>query len=226
MTTLSTRIGFWSAFAGAALFLLFTVCFIAIAANPPLFLWTNLADYLDYTRSHSQLFKYLAQLCMLLFGPAFLVLLHVLHEEAPIEKKLLSRIAISFGLGFAVLTGIHYFIQLSIVRQSEWSGTLDGIGQFLQANPHSAILAINMLGWTVFLGLATLFAAPLFPGKGVQKTIRIALLINACCCLLGGVGFVLELVPLVFLTINLGMGGAMTVALVGMMVYYFRKKKI
>lgn len=226
MTTLSNRLGFWSATAGTALFLLFTVCFIAIAANPPLFIWTNLADYLEYTRSHNQLFKYLAQSAMLLFGPVFLVLLHAIHEDAPAEKKLLSRIATSFGLGFAVLTGIHYFLQLSIVRQSELSGTLDGIGQFLQANPHAAILAIDMLGWTLFLGLATLFAVPLFPGKGLQKTIRYALLINACCCLLGGVGFVLELVPLVFLTINLGMGGAMTVAMAGLMVYYFRKKKI
>lgn len=61
-------------------------------------------------------------------------------------KKLLARIGIDFGLAFAVLTGINYFVQLSAVRLSLLKGELQGLEQIVQANPISGISAINMLG--------------------------------------------------------------------------------
>ncbi len=83
---------------------------------------------------------------MLLFGPLYVVLLNCIYDYIPQEKKLLARIGIDFGLAFAVLTGINYFVQLSAVRLSLLKGELQGLEQIVQANPISGISAINMLG--------------------------------------------------------------------------------
>ena len=118
MNRLALRLGMWSAFLIAADFILYTVCFVAILMSPPIFVWTNLTDYVAYTTTHSSFFRDAALYLMLIFGPLFVVLLSALHEHARDEQKTLTRISLGFGLAFAVLAGINYFVQLSIVRQS------------------------------------------------------------------------------------------------------------
>jgi hypothetical protein len=86
----------------------------------------------------------------------------------------------------------------------------------------SASSAINMLGWSLFFGLSSLLSAPVFAGKGLQKFIRIVFLINGVCCLLGGVGFALNITALVFVTINFGMGGAVIVLTLALCVLFRR----
>ena len=78
-----------------------------------------------------------------------------------------------------------------------------------------------MLGFTLFLGLASLFVAPLFGGSRLQKFIRYSFLANGMFCLLGGVGFALGIDWLVFITSNLGMGGAVLAASLALSVYFF-----
>ena len=53
MIQLSAKLGFWSSLASAIAFLLFTVCFIAIAMFNPRFIWTNLSDYVAYTEKYN-----------------------------------------------------------------------------------------------------------------------------------------------------------------------------
>lgn len=168
MRQLSIKLGYWSAILSASAFILFTLCFVAILILNPLFLWTNFEDWVAYNLQYNQSFKYLAQLMMLLFGPLFVVLLNSIHDYAPIEKRILSRISISFAIIFAALTGMHYFIQISIVRLSLAQGRLQGLEQFIQANPTSALAGINLLGWTLFFGLSCLFIAPVFSGGRVE----------------------------------------------------------
>jgi hypothetical protein len=212
MNRLALRLGMWSAFLIAADFILYTVCFVAILMSPPIFVWTTLADYAAYTTTHASFFKDAAMYLMLIFGPLFVVLLAVLHEYARNEQKILTRISTAFGLAFAVLVGINYFVQLSTVRQSVLHGQLTGLEQVLQANPMSAMTGLNMLGWSLFLGLASLFAAPIFAGGRLEKAIKVALIINGLCCLLGGLSYIYEFSLGVFLFITFGMGGAVTAA--------------
>ncbi len=101
---------------------------------------------------------------MLLFGPAYVLLLCAIYGLAGDEKRVLARVSLCFGVAFAALTGIHYFVQLSAVRLSISRGETQGLEQIVQANPLSAFSAINMLGWTFFLGSSSLFVAPLFKG--------------------------------------------------------------
>ncbi len=218
----ATQLGFWSSVAIAALFIIFIVCFVAIAATQPLFRWTNLAAYVAYATTRDQFFQNLARLTMLLFGPAFVVLTASIHDRALDETRLYSLLALCFGVIFAALTGIHYFVQLSAVRLSLAHGELQGLEQIVQANPSSAISAINMLGWTLFLGLSSIFAAQVFSGSRLERAIRIAFLFNGICCLLGGIGYVLDVAALVFVTINFGMGGAVLIAAILLSVWFKR----
>lgn len=219
---LAIRIGFWSAFSIAAAFVIFTVCLVAIPLTSPLFIWTNLVAYLAYVRNSQQVFQNLARVAMLVVGPLLVVLLSSIYELADDEKRLLARISLCFGVLFAALTDINYFVQLSAVRLSIVRGATQGLEQIVQANPISAIAAINMLGWSLFLGLASLFVAPVFYGSKLERVIRLSFLLNGICCLLGGIGYVFDSVVLVFLSLNFGMGGAVLVAAVSLCLLFKR----
>ncbi len=176
------------------------VSFAVILVINPLFTWKDMPDYIAHVQTHNQFFKYLAQ------G----------------ERKFLARIANSFGIAFVVTTAMHYFVQISAVRLNILAGETEGLLQFVQEYPISGMAAINMLGWTLFLGLSSLFAALVFSGRGVRRLIRYALLSNAAICLLGGVAYVLDVTLLVFLTMNLAMGLAVFLALMGLVVHFRR----
>ncbi len=218
----AVRIGFWSALLSALAFLVFTVCFIGVAVTSPIFMWTNLADYLVYVQENGQFLQTIARVCSLSFALLFVLLLNAIHEITVAEKKVLTRTALSLGIGFAVLAGLFYFVQITAVRWSIQLGQTTGLEQVIQANPLSAVSAMNMLGWTLFLGLASLFLVPVFANGRLQKTIRIAFLLNAIFCLLGGVSYFMQWIVLLFLTINLGMGGAVTVAMMALALYFRR----
>ncbi len=222
MNQLSAKLGFWSALLSAVTFIVFTVCFVAIFIVNPLFTWTNLSDYVETVNSTNQFFKYVAQFMMLLFAPLFVVLLASIEEYAHSEKKILARIALYFGIIFSMLISINYFMQLSVVRQNIAKGDLVGLEHLIMVNPGAAILAINMLGWTLFFGLSSLFAGMVFSGSRLEKVIRYAFLLNGIFCLLGGIGFLFEITALVFLTINLGMGAAVLVVTIALAMLFRR----
>lgn len=214
------QLGFWAAVLSAVAFLVYTLSFVAILrAGSPL-VWTNLAEYVATVGQTNQFWKHLAQLSMLLFAPLFLVLLHSIHELAPRPKQPLSRIAISFGLGFAVLFGAHYFVQLSTVRLGIAGGAVAGLEQFIQLRPYAAITAVNMLGTSLFLGLASLFVAPVFGRGRLERTIRLAFLANGVVCLGSGIAFLLDNAALIFLLTTFGLGGVLLFLFVTLALYF------
>jgi hypothetical protein len=222
MNRLSVRLGFWSAFSVTVAFLVFTVCFVAIPLTSPVFIWKDLAGYVAYVSNNNQFFQNLARLAMLLFGPLFVILLNCIHDYASPDRRLLVRISLCFGVAFAALTGINYFIQLSAVRQNISLGELQGLEQLVQANPYSAVAAINLLGWSLFLGLASLFVAPVFSGSKLEKLISVAFWLNGIFCILGGIGYILNNTVLIFWTLNFGMGGAILLAAIALCLLFKR----
>lgn len=219
---LALRLGYWSALLMVVTFVVFTIAFIAIPLTGPLFIWSDLAGYLTYVRSGHTVFQELARWMMLLFGPLVVILFASLYELANGERRLLARIGLSFAIIFAALTAANYFVQLTAVRLAIQKDVTAGLEQIVQANPISAVAAINVLGWSLFFGLASLFTAPLFRGRGLPRFIAICFWLNAAMCLLGGLGYVLDNAALVFVTLNFGMGGAVLGAAVGMVVYFRR----
>jgi hypothetical protein len=222
---LAVRFGFWSAVLAAGTFILFTICFVAVFLNPPLFVWTNFADYATSAKQNQSIFKSLAQLSMLVFAPLYVIMINSIHEVAPPAKKVATRLGLAFGLLFAALVGGFYFVQLSAVRLSVMKDQLAGLEQIVQANPYGMLSALNMLGWTLFFGLSSLFVAPAFAGSRLSNFIRWLFVINGVMCLLGGIGYALEITTLVFFTINFGMGGAVILLTIALCVYFRRLGK-
>ncbi|MCB8944079.1 MAG: hypothetical protein H6658_10020 [Ardenticatenaceae bacterium] len=217
MNSLTHKLGYWSAWIGAVTFIIFTICFMGVLATAPLFTWTNLADYVSYAQANGQFWPTLARLSMLAFAPTFVVLLNCLHDIAPPDKKLLTRLSVQFGLLFAGVVSVHYFVQVTAVRLSLQNNQLTGLEQIVQANPISAISAINMLGFTLFLGLASLFGGLAFNGGKWERVLRYAFLLNGVFMLAGGLGYILQINLLIFFTLNFGMGGALLVVFVAAM---------
>ena len=118
------------------------------------------------------------------------------------------KISIIFALAFAVLTSLHYFVQLSSVRLNIEKGNFEGLEHFVQANPISIITSIDMLGWILFLGLSSFFIFPIFTGNRLNRIIRYSFIINGLSCFIAGIRYIFKIDILTFIFINSGVGGA------------------
>jgi hypothetical protein len=225
MNTLSIKIGFWSSLTLLLTFVIWIICFVGIAATSPLFLWTDLNSYVSYIHSNNQLFQNLAKFAMLLFGPLYVMLVNSLHDRTNADRKTISRLGLLFGLVFAALSCIHYFVQLSSVRINLDRGITSGMEHFIQANPLSVMTSIDMLGWTFFLGLSSIFTA--FSVKWNDrpgKWIRTAFLVNGISCFLAMTGYMMQIDLLTFVFVNLGVGGAMMIVSVSSAILFYKTK--
>ena len=217
------KIGIASSVTITFIFILWIVCFTGIALTSPLFRWTNLNDYLIFEQNNNQFFQYLAKTAMFLFGPFYVIFIHSFYALSEGETKNSTRLSLLFALAFALLSCIHYFVQLSAVRMNIMKGQTNGLELYLQANPYSIMTAVNMLGWTVFLGLSSLFMVPFF--RKNNKILRITFMVNGISCLLGAVGYLFEIDILTFLTVNLMLGGAVLTQSV-ISIFWFKRKMI
>jgi len=214
MNKISYKIGYWSSILILIAFIIWIVSFLGIAISSPLFYWTNLSDYIIYFKANNHFFQNLAMIFMLLFGPLYILLINSYYDYVADNRKVLVRISLLFALAFGVLSSLHYFVQLGSVRINMESGNFEGIEHFVQANPVSIMTSVLMLGWTLFLGLSSLFIFPVFSGKGVVKWIRYAFLINGLSCFIAGIGYLFQVDILTFIFVNMGVGAAvMTIAI-------------
>jgi len=226
MHHISYRVGYWSAVALIIAFAAWIVSFAAIALTQSVFRWTDMSDYITRVQDGNRFFQHLAYFFMLMAGPLYLLLLNGYHDLVPSGKRALLRIGIQFALAYAILSSLHYFVQLGMVRLRVNTGEFGGLEMFLQANPLSFTNAMVMLGWSFFLGFSSLFVFPLFRGaeSGASGTERLgrrgkttgrllgaAFLVNGISCLLACIGYLFRIDILTFLCANLITGGAMMV---------------
>ena len=113
----------------------------------------------------------------LLLGSSFLVLLVSIHQLAPPEKRVWSQAAVAFATAYAVLISIVYFVQLTLVAPRLAGGRIEGIEPFLFVPFDSFLYAVDILGYS-FMSVATLFAARVFTGGGLERVVRVFLTAN------------------------------------------------
>lgn len=218
----SNKVGFWAAITVGALFVLYTVCFIAILAGSPMFIWTDMPAFLIYNRTYDQTMKYVSYAGMMLLGIAYVVMAECTYNAVPIERKLFARLGVTFGTLFALSSGMNYFVQLVTVRLTLKNGVTTGMEQFIMGNPISAMAAINMLGWTFLLGLSTLCLSMAQKGLNQAKPACICLTATAAVCTAGGLGFVMDNKLIVGICMYPLLGGAL-IATAVTMARLFRK---
>ena len=100
----------------------------------------------------------------------FLLEMLALHYTTTVEKKFWSHAALLFTLIYMVFVTANYVVQLTTVIPMTISGTDGGI-QILKQTPHSLFWDFDAIGY-IFMGLATLFAIPIFKKQGFEKWIR------------------------------------------------------
>lgn len=221
--SLSAQIGYVSALMAITAITVYMLSFFAILIVNPLYIWSDFSSYLAYQQQHPQVFKHIAQATMLLYPLLYLLMLNSALDTRPIDKQFVLRAGLLFALGFAVLAGMHYWVQITAVRLNIDKGTPDGLLQFIQAKPDAAMSAINMLGWTLFYGLSSLLAAPAFDGSKVDRALRWAFIINGANCLIGGMAYLFDLTLVVGVAMNLVLGGCM-LAISVLMLMHFRQQ--
>ena len=113
----------------------------------------------------------------LLLGSSFLVLLVSVHDIAPPDRKVWSLAALAFGIAYAVLISMNYFVQLTWVAPRLARGASTGIEPFLFIPFDSFLYAVDILGYS-FMSVATLFAARVFTGGGRNRIVRWLLTAN------------------------------------------------
>ena len=107
----------------------------------------------------------------------FVLEMLALHYITPDEKKFWSHAALIFTILYAVFVTANYVVQLVTVIPMTLKGSLDEV-RILQQTPHSLFWDFDALGY-IFMGLATLFAIPIFNRSGFQKWVRMAFIANA-----------------------------------------------
>ena len=113
----------------------------------------------------------------LFLGSSFLVLLVSIHQTAPGDRKIWSLAALAFGIAYLVLISMNYYVQLTLVAPRLARGDTKGIEMFLFVPFNSFLYAVDILGYS-FMSVATLFAAMVFTGRGLERVIRSFLLAN------------------------------------------------
>jgi hypothetical protein len=103
--------------------------------------------------------------------PVVVVLVATIHARAPEPTRISSRIALAFAVAYAVVIGVDYFVQFAVVIPSLQAGEIEGLSLFTQYNPHGLFIAGEALGYLT-LSTALLFAAPVFAGGRIERTIR------------------------------------------------------
>lgn len=114
----------------------------------------------------------------LLSALAMVILMAAIHDRAPAHRRIHGVIALSFTVLFAGITCAVHFVELTAVRQAASGGIVWPSPEY----------AAELLAWDLFLGLALLFAAPLFDDRGVERSVRRGLLISGGLCVAGIVG--------------------------------------
>ena len=151
----------------------FRTGFIAFAATLAFFIVQILQLLKVFNYPWDEISIYGFSLCITI---PFLLEMLALHYTVPLEKKYWSHAALIFTSLYVVFVTANYVVQLATVIPMTLKGNAEEIGILIQT-PHSLFWDFDALGY-IFMGLATLFAVPVFEKTGFQKWVRLVFLIH------------------------------------------------
>lgn len=167
----STRVvGFWSAVLATMFSIMYIVAQLAEWAG-----WLGSAGGPESASTPFGLVILLTP--SLLLGSAFLVLVVSIHQIATPERKVWSHAAVAFATLYTTMISIVYYVQLTLVAPRIAQDRIAGIEAFLFVPFDSFLYAVDILGYS-FMSVATLFAAQVFTGKGIERGARFWLTAN------------------------------------------------
>uniref|UniRef100_A0A832MK56 DUF4386 domain-containing protein n=1 Tax=Eiseniibacteriota bacterium TaxID=2212470 RepID=A0A832MK56_UNCEI len=160
------RLGYWSA-----------VTFVCIGVGYVVALAAGFARHGFREPIADPVLAVMEVLTLLSAVPLVTLMASVQDPSSP-ERSAFGHCALAFATLCAGVTGTIHFVELTAARQLGGGGI---------AWP-SRVYAAELMAWDVFLGLALLFAAPLFFRDGLERQVRGALLLCGVLCIVGAVG--------------------------------------
>jgi hypothetical protein len=124
------------------------------------------------------------EILIILTMPLMVALMVAVHAWASAETKVFSLMALVFMSLLAGLTCSVHFVILTLGRQAAFSGNA-WMPMFMSFKWPSVSYALDILAWDVFFALSVLFAAPVFSGNRLAKSIRLLLVASGALALAG-----------------------------------------
>ena len=152
--------------------------------------------------------------------PLMVALMVAVHCWAPAEATVFSLMAVIFVSLLAGLTSSIHFVILTVGRQSAFAGH-SWMPLFLSFTWPSVPYALDILAWDVFFALAVLFAALVFSGNRLAKSIRLLLIASGVLSLAGLSGVVVGDMQLRMIGV-VGYAGVFPIAALLLAILFYR----
>jgi hypothetical protein len=109
-----------------------------------------------------------------------------IHGYAAPGLRAYAFAALSFMIVCAAITSSVNFALLMTSLHPQAAGP--ALSLFLPYRWPSIAYALDLLAWDGFFGLAVLFAAPVFSGPGLERAVRVIMILTGAVCLIGLIG--------------------------------------
>lgn len=114
----------------------------------------------------------------LFLGISFVAMMGSVHGQSPTDRRIWSQTGLTFAIMYGTLICMNYFVQLTLVVPALYRGDVsDNVRPFLFNVFNSFTYSVDLLGYS-FMSLSALFAAFVFMGPGLEKTVRWFLIAN------------------------------------------------
>ncbi len=217
-------IGYWSSILFTLTGILYGISMGILISNYMIPKYDHLEQFISLVDGNfidlytfSQLFAFISTIF-------YMVMLSSIHESVETNQKIYSRLSNIFGIGFMILACLNYFVQFSIVRLKLNAGVTSDLENFVQFNPLSFSFAMNILAWSLFLGLSTFFLGMIYKGKGLNFAIRVSFYITSVFCFIGFISFILDIQSLMTV-FQMGMTFGLTVGAIFLAIAFRRRIK-
>ncbi len=153
-------------------------------------------------------------LLIVLMSPLMVATMAAVHAYASRENKAYSLTALAFMILLAGVTStLNFSLWLAIrwtdVRGAPW------LALFFPYQWPTLAYALDIFAWDWFFALAMLFAAPVFRQGGLEKMLRILMIVSGVLCLAGLIGALLDPRFLMICILGYGVAGPIVFLLLG-----------
>jgi hypothetical protein len=108
----------------------------------------------------------------LLWVVTLVILFVALRRLLPGSKEVYANLGLAFMVLLAACSSVNWYVQLMLVPRLASSGESSLLALLDIHNINSLMYAMEHLSWSLFFGLATIFMAVAFDGKGIEVWIR------------------------------------------------------
>jgi hypothetical protein len=124
------------------------------------------------------------EVLILALAPGMVALMVAVHAWASREMKPLSLTALAFMTALACVTSAVHIVILTISRHPAFAD-MTSLHRLISFEWPSMAYVLDILAWDVFFPLSMLFAAPVFSGSPLARSVRILMIVSGVLSLAG-----------------------------------------